>query len=142
MLPAAPPSAAAARHRVDEWMAAEGASAAVREPVVLVTSELMSNAIRASETGDEMIRLDLSVTDGGWRISVADHGPGFLRSRHARHGGELAEGGRGLRVIDHLAGPISVRRERTGWNVVSAVVPFPLDAGAERGDIRPGGSDR
>ena len=123
-------------------MAAEGASAAVREPVVLVTSELMCNAIRASETGDEMIRLDLSVTDGGWRISVADHGPGFVRSRHARHGGELAEGGRGLRVIDHVAGPISVRHERPGWNVVSAVVPFPLDTGPDLGDIRPGESDR
>lgn len=77
----------------------------------LLVSELVSNAVRHAGTP---VRLTLSRDRGGIRVEVADGSHGAPRPRLA--GGD-AEAGRGLFLVDQLAGDWGVRQERRGKTV-------------------------
>jgi PAS domain S-box-containing protein len=98
---------------------------AVAEVAVLLTSELVTNAIRHA-SGD--LRLRVVRRPGGLRVEVHDREAGALPRLRAQAGDEsdvLAEGGRGLQFVAGLA---------TRWGVetlaAGKLVWFELDTGA------------
>jgi anti-sigma regulatory factor (Ser/Thr protein kinase) len=93
------------------------------DDTLLVVSELVTNAIEASPSPYERVRVQLSRSPLGCRITVADHGPGFSRAPL----GLQPEGGRGLMVVRRLSRELTTKREPNGWTVVSAVVPGTND---------------
>jgi anti-sigma regulatory factor (Ser/Thr protein kinase) len=126
------------RRRVARWLEANEVPAGARDAALLVVSELVTNAIEASPTPDARVRLQLSRTSSGCRITVADHGPGFAR---VPLGGLQPDGGRGLHVVRRVARELTMRRERNGRTVVSAVVAGsdePVDAITPRGSAPSG----
>jgi anti-sigma regulatory factor (Ser/Thr protein kinase) len=135
-LPASTASISSARHHADRWLASSGASAEESRDVALVVSELVTNAVRASQA-DDTVQLELAATDDGWAITVRDRGEGFVPSTTGFPADPLAVGGRGLPVVSTLAGPLSVERDAQGWNVVRTAL-----LGQERRAITSAGSGR
>ncbi len=94
---------------------------AVEDVAVLLTSELVTNAIRHA-TGD--LRLRVLRRPGGIRVEVHDRDATALPQPRAQDDA-LAEGGRGLHFVGELA---------TRWGVETLAggkqVWFELDAGA------------
>ena len=79
----------------------------------VVVSELFGNAVRHGPAGGRVL-VGYCLWRQGARLVVCDGGgPGVPR---LVHGGELAEGGRGLRVVDATRGPVGqlLRRRRAG----------------------------
>jgi anti-sigma regulatory factor (Ser/Thr protein kinase) len=111
-----------ARHRVVSWLACSDLPRPVVEDALLVLSELVTNAVQASGGSPAKVRIHLSRTSAGCRITVADNGPGFSQ-RPITNGDALRDGGRGLAVVRRVAAEVAVRRRATGWTVVSALVP-------------------
>jgi anti-sigma regulatory factor (Ser/Thr protein kinase) len=75
---------------------------ALVDAATLLTSELVTNAVRHAGTGME---LAISRSDGGVvRVAVTDRAPAV--DVHLRRSGNDAEGGRGLFLVEQLA---------TGW---------------------------
>jgi anti-sigma regulatory factor (Ser/Thr protein kinase) len=64
--------------------------------VRLMTSELVTNALRHGEISDGIV-LHVAVSDRQVRVEVRDDGPGFAPSP------DLQPGGYGLRLVDELA---------------------------------------
>src|SRR6266545_4910163 len=87
-----------ARHRVVAWLASSELPRPVVEDALLVLSELVTNAVQASADPGAKVRIHLSRTKAGCRITVADSGPGFSR-RPITNGDALGDGGRGLAVV-------------------------------------------
>jgi anti-sigma regulatory factor (Ser/Thr protein kinase) len=121
-LPAAPVSAGTARHLTRQLLTDWGLTD-LTDDVLLVTSELATNAITASiATNADAIVLWLVRTSGGILVALADPAaadklPGWLRLASLRLApaadepdppGELAENGRGLALAAAVA-------ERLGW---------------------------
>ena len=85
----------------------------VRDDVLLLMTELVTNAVRHGDTGpDRMVRLELRRRRGAVRVAVCDEGPGFgpeaIRSRPDETGGW------GLVLVDRIADRWEVRRTATG----------------------------
>lgn len=80
----------------------------VREALVLVTSELVSNALRAAES---TITVTLTRSDASVRVEVADDGPGAPRLQHPDI---TSETGRGLMIVDGLAHEWGTQRAARG----------------------------
>ena len=110
-LSSAPASAAAARrfvaHMLDEWGQKPSS-----EVAVLLTDELVTNAIIHARS-----EIDVTVTlqEGGLRVDVSD------ASRHlpelSNGAGDLRESGRGLHLVDRLASTWGVRPHAGGKTV-------------------------
>lgn len=83
-------------------------------------SELVTNAVRASPPDDE-IRVELSAGPLGWGVAVSDRGAGFVLPGHDASPSPFGVGGRGLRVVSEVAGPLSVEQDQ-GWTVVRTTV--------------------
>ncbi|MER5962067.1 ATP-binding protein [Streptomyces sp. NPDC002057] len=98
--------------RLDEWGVPYGSAA--HETVVLVAAELATNAVRHGHVPGRDFRLLLRVTDAPRpvaRIEVSDTRAERVPLRPGRlpgPGPELADGGRGLLLVEALA-------ERWGW---------------------------
>lgn len=98
--------------RLDEWGVPYGTGA--HETVVLVAAELAANAVRHGHVPGRDFHLSLRVTDGPppvARIEVSDTRAERVPPRPGQltgPGPELADGGRGLLLVDGLA-------ERWGW---------------------------
>ncbi|MFD3664375.1 ATP-binding protein [Streptomyces sp. NPDC058659] len=98
--------------RLDEWGVPYGTG--VHETVVLVAAELAANAVRHGHVPGRDFHLLLRVTDGPptvARIEVTDTRAERVPPRPGRlpdPGPELADGGRGLLLVDALA-------DRWGW---------------------------
>lgn len=101
-LPAEPDAAARARALLEHTLAAAGVEASRRFEAVLVTSELVANAVtHGSRPGDE-ISLEVSLDGTLLRIAVRDAARGrTIPSALTRDEQRLA--GRGLAVVDWLA---------------------------------------
>ncbi|MER5206727.1 ATP-binding protein [Streptomyces sp. NPDC002825] len=92
--------------RLDEWGVPYGTEA--HETVVLVAAELAANAVRHGHVPGRDFHLLLRVTDVA-RIEVSDTRAERVPPRPGRlPEPELAEGGRGLLLVERLA-------ERWGW---------------------------
>ena len=86
----------------------------VLDAATLLTSELVTNAVRHAGTG---LRLSVNrVGERGVRVAVTDHAPGVgVRMRQSLHD---AEGGRGLYLVEHLSsgwGSIADDNRKTVW---------------------------
>jgi anti-sigma regulatory factor (Ser/Thr protein kinase) len=89
------------------WAGAEldrgGLSARERDDVMLLLSELVTNAVRHAGRGEHAaVTVRLAVADGSIRIEVCDAGDGFSPAQISRPAPD-AIGGRGLFVIDAMA---------------------------------------
>lgn len=111
-LPAAPSSVKAARTAAQRFLDAAGYVDA-EGVVVLIVSELATNAVRAAGVGHS-IRLDLSlIVPGRIRISCWDPKPAAPDAVPAAPD-ELAESGRGLFLIGQLAACWGVLTKQPG----------------------------
>jgi len=91
-----PASASQARKAVKR--ALRNVDPALRDVGVLLTSELVTNALLYAR-GSISLRID--ETDGGYRISVGDAAPSPVEPRQV---GLEATSGRGLTLVDRLSG--------------------------------------
>lgn len=107
-LPAKPEAAGAARR----LLVREGLDPDLDHTVCLLTSEIVTNAIRHAglDAGDRLL-FAARLTDEWARIEVRDSGPGF--DPDIRHGAP----GYGLRMLDMLASRWGVDRDDTGTRV-------------------------
>jgi anti-sigma regulatory factor (Ser/Thr protein kinase) len=94
----------------------------MQDNAVLVVSELFTNAVLASSP-EEDIRLELSWLDAGCQIAVSDHGKHGANVTPPSVSEPLSEGGRGLRVVAAVAGPVTFSQDPAGWTVATTVVP-------------------
>jgi anti-sigma regulatory factor (Ser/Thr protein kinase) len=115
--PARPGSAAEARRAVVAFAMASVA----RDTLVLLASELVTNAVRHAGPAahdpaamDNAIDLVLELGAGEMRMSVHDDGPGFVPPKM---NGDRREGGRGLMLVDSLCKDWGVQTEGEGCTV-------------------------
>ena len=90
-----------ARVAVSEQLEAAGIDGDFKETVVLLVSEVVSNAVRHSEgPADATIALRATITAGGVRVAVTDPGAGFTpRPRDPHQPGA----GYGLYLVERSA---------------------------------------
>lgn len=96
-LRADPSAARCARAWLREQFAAVSLPVQVSQTLELLTTELVTNAVRY---GGEPIELRLRRAAGWVRVSVSDGGPGTPQVRHVP---PTATGGRGVALVDTLA---------------------------------------
>ncbi|MFJ3877075.1 ATP-binding protein [Streptomyces sp. NPDC090077] len=116
--PAVPPvSAAAARDRVRELLllAGVGLDGVVAADALLVTSELVTNAIRH---GDGVVAFRAAVEDGVLRLSVSDASP---RLPAARTGTPDRPGGYGWPLVQRLAEHVDCRARPGGKDITATL---------------------
>lgn len=110
VLPPCPSSARVARNMVGatlrDWDAEE-----LCEDAALLVTELVVNAVKHAQTD---LELRIVHIDGGVRIEVRDGSPSLPARRDAT---DVAENGRGLRIVDALAFRYGVETEDTGKRV-------------------------
>ena len=99
----------------------------IMRDVMLVASELVTNAIRHSGcSSDQTVRIDASWATERVRISVCDPGV-WGRTAQARQPNDLTDGGIGLRIVDQLADRWGT--ERNGgyrvWAEITVLEPAP-----------------
>ncbi len=106
---------ALARSMVSEQLHAAGVDGSLGQTIVLLVSEVVSNAVRHSAApADSVIDLRASITEAVVRVEVTDAGEGFTpRPRDPEHLGE----GYGLYLLERTATSWGVERERgtTVW---------------------------
>jgi anti-sigma regulatory factor (Ser/Thr protein kinase) len=98
-------------------VAGDGAlPASVREDVLLLVTELVTNAVRHAEVGPEhYLRVELRFSPRRARVEVVDPGTGFTPARAPSRGDE--SGGWGLFLVDQIAHRWGVRRIALGTYV-------------------------
>ncbi|WP_191874470.1 ATP-binding protein [Streptomyces filipinensis] len=116
-LPARPVAVGTARRAVRDLLAAWGVPADRRDDAVLVTSELVTNAL--VHTAGERIACRVHGTADRIRIEVEDQGGGHALPA-ARRPGPDDQHGRGLFLVDALSldrgvAPVSGRSARVVW---------------------------
>jgi two-component sensor histidine kinase len=91
----------------------DGAGPHVREAVLLLVSELVTNSVRHGRARNgEPVKLDIDLESDSLRVAVSDHGPGFVPAPRR----DATTGGWGLVIVDELADRWGVTRDgRTVW---------------------------
>lgn len=122
-LPVRLESAGRARRALDQDLCARGIAGETRDDVLLVLSELVTNAIRHGRPleDDGTVHVDWTVCERGVSITVTDGGGGLpLPAALPGHD----EGGRGLAIVDAVATRWGVEqgaaRATTVWACVAA----------------------
>ncbi|GIH73343.1 ATP-binding protein [Sphaerimonospora thailandensis] len=122
LLPYAPSSVAVARQRLSSELLATGMSAGVVDDVVLVMSELLSNALRhAHPLPCGQLRASWDCSESQVEVAVSDGGA----ATEPRAGRPTLSslGGRGLGIVEYLADHWGVRHEgetTTVWATLTA----------------------
>jgi anti-sigma regulatory factor (Ser/Thr protein kinase) len=89
----------------------DGSLEDLREPVRLLVSELVTNAVKHGGSGpDRTVQVKLDCSPEGVRVEVSDEGPGFEPRRGRRI--DPMEDGIGLALVDQLADRWGVHVER------------------------------
>jgi anti-sigma regulatory factor (Ser/Thr protein kinase) len=109
---------AAMRAAIHQWCAADSVSEELADNIVLIASELFTNAVKATTDGS-LIRASVERNDAGVLITVANCGPGFDPSLLAVPSPEVA-GGRGI-AISKAIGKVSVSQEQSTTIVTVAL---------------------
>jgi anti-sigma regulatory factor (Ser/Thr protein kinase) len=87
--------------------------ASVREDVLLLVTELVTNAVRHADVGPEhSLRVKLRLSPRRVRVDTFDPGTGFTRAFASSRGDE--SGGWGLFLVDQIADRWGVRRMASG----------------------------
>jgi len=111
--PAAPETVLLARRRAATLLDADRRVPSItRADVLLVVSELVSNAVRH---GVGPVELELDVGPGQVHIEVGDQGPS--RPPPARKPAATSQNGRGLLIVDAIASAWGVRAHDPGKTV-------------------------
>jgi len=108
------------RRQVRAWLADAHVGGDDAENLVLIVSELTSNAIEASPLPPPSVPVDLmlSAEAGVVTVEVVDGGAGFaFAAEDVRLPAAQAERGRGLAIVQDLCGNLSVHR-RHGYTHV------------------------
>ena len=105
-VPARFPQVSALRHAADAFLSATVPSD-TRYQMLLVISELCTNAVEALHNPGAELVLRVRDLDDATVIEVEDSGPGF---GSPRRGGDDEERGRGLQVVRSLVDDMSVDR--------------------------------
>ena len=114
VVPSRPAAFVEARRFVRET-AAPTTPRQVLDDAMLLTSELVTNAVRhAGHTSDDPIELTVSVDDDVLRVSVRDRGPGFDPSEVPVRS---EEGGWGLNLVRRLSSRWGVTPADDGTDV-------------------------
>jgi anti-sigma regulatory factor (Ser/Thr protein kinase) len=114
VVPSRPAAFVEARRFVKEAVAPT-APMRVLDDAMLLTSELVTNAVRhAGHTSDDPIELTVSVDDDVVRVSVRDRGPGFDPSEVPVRS---EEGGWGLNLVRRLSSRWGVTPADDGTDV-------------------------
>ncbi|MFI1108207.1 MULTISPECIES: ATP-binding protein [Streptomyces] len=127
--PARPASVARARRAVVEALP-RGLWPQIGEDLHLLTSELVTNAVRhgARAGEEELVEMVLWPADGHYWLAVSDPGEGGeSAARMSEVGWPSAdsESGRGLVLVDHLAATWAVRPRPVRGKSVIAGLPLP-----------------
>jgi anti-sigma regulatory factor (Ser/Thr protein kinase) len=86
---------------------------AVRDDVLLLMTELVTNSVRHADGGpDRMVHLELRQRPGEVRVAVCDEGPGFVAEVKALSSD--GSGGWGLFLVDRIADRWAVTSTTTG----------------------------
>ena len=110
-VPARIPEVGALRHAVDDFLL-ESTSEELRYKLMLVVSELCTNAVEATQDPEAEVMLRVRDLGDAVVIEVEDTGPGFSAAI-GRSGASVSdERGRGLHVVTSLVDELSVDRER------------------------------
>jgi anti-sigma regulatory factor (Ser/Thr protein kinase) len=114
VVPSRPAAFVEARRFVKETVA-PATPTQVLDDAMLLTSELVTNAVRhAGHTSDDPIELTVSVDDDVLRVSVRDRGPGFDPSEVPVRS---EEGGWGLNLVRRLSSRWGVTPADDGTDV-------------------------
>jgi len=97
--------------------------ALTEEEMVMILTETKNAMVKQYTKLFAMEDVRLTVTNGeeGFRLTVADRGPGFTPRQSS--GDSLPDGGRGFTAVRAVAAELDIGRRPNGWTVVSAVVP-------------------
>jgi anti-sigma regulatory factor (Ser/Thr protein kinase) len=107
--PARPAAIGRARRDVEDALAASGIDGRTAGDLLLLVSELVTNAVRHART--ERFEVRLAVGPDAVRLEVHDDGAGFEpRIRPSQDGG----GGYGLFIVDRIADRWGVARDGRG----------------------------
>lgn len=112
--PSRPESTAEARRFVQEAVA-DGLHPQVLADALLLTNELVTNAVRhARHSSADPIDVTISLDDGVLRVTVRDGGPGFDPAQPRERTGE---GGWGLDLLEALSSRWGVDGTEAGTDV-------------------------
>lgn len=109
----------AARRAVQRWADDGGATVADQQVLALLTTEVVSNAVRHGPS-DADVEVEAARERGQFVVRVVDHSPDLPVLRRQPPD---AVGGRGVQIIDHLATDWGVERCRGGKIVWFRVRP-------------------
>ena len=129
-----------ARRRLAAELTAAGMFDSVVGDVVLVVSELLSNAIRhARPLPGSKLLLAWTLDDGAVEVAVSDGGAATRPI--TAHATVSSIGGRGLDIVEYLALSWGVRTDETGLTVW-AVLAIPADQPLRRSEAPARGPGR
>lgn len=121
-VPFAASSVAVARQQLRSWMRAQGCSREAIEDGRVVLSELVANSVRhAQPLSDGTILVSWCREGGDLRISVTDGGS--TSRPHTVNAGSSALSGRGMAIVEALAGQWWFEQTRTR-STVHARIPM------------------
>jgi len=134
MLPYAPSSVGVARQRLSSELLASGVFDGAVDDVVLVLSELLSNALRhAHPLPSGQLKVVWACSDTEIEVAVSDGGA--ATEPRAARASLSSLGGRGLGIVDYLAARWGVRHDgdiTTVWAIVLASPEQNGDGGRAR----------
>jgi anti-sigma regulatory factor (Ser/Thr protein kinase) len=110
-VPARFPEVGALRHAADAFLR-ESTDQDLRDELMLVVSELCTNAIEAVHNPSGEVTLRVRNRDDSIIIEVEDLGPGFAAAMGRRGARDKDERGRGLQVVAALVDDLTVERKR------------------------------
>lgn len=108
-----PGELAGLRATAGRWLGAHGVQSDECMELVLVISELVSNAIQATADGGTPVELRLRLVDGTVAMTVADRGPGFDHADVAELETMAEVGatrGRGLPIVAAMTDELTTSR--------------------------------
>ncbi len=108
-VPARIPEVVALRHAVDAFLR-ESTDEELRYKLMLVVSELCTNAVEAVQDPGGEVALRVRDLKDRVLLEVEDSGPGFVAAMGRRGAGVTDERGRGLHVVSSLVDEMSVDR--------------------------------
>lgn len=110
VVPARFPEVGSLRRATNEFLHDDGQD--FRDTLLLIVSELATNAVEALQNPDAEFTLRVRDYDDRVEIEIEDAGPGFGKALNRRGSDEANPRGRGLQVVQSLADEFSVRRRR------------------------------
>lgn len=107
-----------ARHLFDDWLAHQSIDASDRDDLLVVVSELCTNAVRSAASIDSNLHLQARPEGDELVIEVLDDGPGFeLPPLDDDVPAVEQVSGRGLFIVRSLVDELTVRRTSAGTSV-------------------------